>query len=149
MRMFQWNLFFERNPFFRREMKWTRRLLNGGRKWLRIRTGCHGSIHLASRPNKYKAAATTCFARPVPVISFHPGNFVSNCGSNFRAEVTLSVVSSSSQTRFVQDRIATVEKHFAEICTAMAAYARKIAGWVLSISSIFPWRKFGSRLLKR
>ena len=53
---------------------------------------------------------------------------------------TLSVVSclikiflpfrSASQTRFIQNRIQVIEKHFGEICTALALYTRKIAGLV-------------------
>ncbi|XP_057366914.1 CBY1-interacting BAR domain-containing protein 1-like [Daphnia carinata] len=36
--------------------------------------------------------------------------------------------SSATQTRFLQNRIQMIEKHFGEICTTLAVYTRKIAG---------------------
>jgi hypothetical protein len=38
--------------------------------------------------------------------------------------------SSEQQARFIEERIASVEKHFAELCTTFAAYTRKCAGFV-------------------
>jgi len=47
----------------------------------------------------------------------------------FRSTSTGSLSNSSAtQIRFIQNRIRNVEKHFAEMCTSMALYTRKIAG---------------------
>lgn len=36
-------------------------------------------------------------------------------------------ISYEKQTKFIQDRITSVEKNFSEICSALGAYARKVA----------------------
>ena len=44
--------------------------------------------------------------------------------------VSLLPFAREQEAKFVQDRISNVEKHFAELCTAFAAYTRKAARFV-------------------